>query len=38
MARKRQAKADRIARKAHRLDLPPKKKIESRGFDKVEKQ
>src|SRR5512137_733378 len=36
--KKRQAKADRVARRAHRLDPPPKKKIESRGFDKVEKQ
>lgn len=36
--RKRQAKADRMARKAHGLDLPPKKKIQSRGFDRVEKE
>jgi 5-methylcytosine-specific restriction enzyme A len=35
--RKRQAKADRIAKKAHALGLP-KRKIESRGFDNVEKQ
>jgi 5-methylcytosine-specific restriction protein A len=36
--KKRQAKADRIAKRAHRLGPPPKKKIESRGFDTVEKQ
>jgi len=31
--RKRQAKADRIAKKGHGLTPEPAKKIESRGFD-----
>jgi 5-methylcytosine-specific restriction endonuclease McrA len=35
--KKRQAKADRIAKQAHHLRPAPKKKIQSRGFDKVEK-
>ncbi len=36
--KKRQAKADRLAKRAHGLLPSPKKKIHSRGFGKIEKQ